>query len=89
MEENKQNRLMEFLNDAKVVVYFMAGIIGFFVWINVQLVGIQKDINIIQNNHLAHIQTALDQHNKQFEDVQETIVQILIELERHDTQLNP
>lgn len=59
--------LSSVLADARVIAVFMAGIIGFFVWLNVHLAILQKDIDTIQNNHLVHIQAAIEDNSEQIE----------------------
>lgn len=88
-EEQQPRKIMELLNEAKVIVSFMVMVVTFFVWINVQLVSIQKDIDVIQNNHLVHIQAGIDKNTEQITENQETIVEILLELKAHSVILNP
>jgi len=89
MTEKQPRKVMELLNEAKVIVSFMVMVVTFFVWINVQLVSIQKDIEVIQNNHLVHIQAGIDNNTEQIQANQETIIEILLELKEHSVILNP
>jgi hypothetical protein len=88
-EEQQPRKIMELLNEAKVIVSFMVMVVTFFVWINVQLVSIQKDIEVIQTNHLVHIQMGIDKNTEQIQANQDTIIGILLELKEHSVILNP
>jgi len=87
--KEQPKKIVEYLNEAKVIVSFMVLVVTFFVWINVQLVSIQKDIDNIENNHLVHIQDGIDANTEQIKSNQETIIELLLQVKVNTTILYP